>query len=214
VKIKIPNKSKNRLDLWIQIINQASPKNVAEIGVWKGDFAAQILSQCPSIQEYLMVDPWATLPDWNKPFNVSAEAFTEVYEEAMMQTEFASQKRVVLKGKTKDVIDEIEDESLDFVYIDGDHTLRGITMDLILILPKVRPGGLIAGDDFSLTPWQHSKKYEPTLVCPFAVYFAEAVNLPIHALRHKQFLIQKTCDGFSFNDTTHAYSDLGLNKHT
>ena len=210
--MKLPYESKNRIDLWIQIINQTSPKKVAEIGVWKGDFSAQILSQCPSIEKYLMIDPWANLPDWNKPFNVNTEAFTEVYEEAMRKTEFASSKRVVLQGRTKDIIDEIDDESLDFVYIDGDHTLRGITMDLILILPKIRPGGLIAGDDFSLSPWQHSAKYEPTLVCPFAVYFAEAMNLPIQALPHEQFLIEKTCEGFRFNDITGSYGDLGLNK--
>jgi predicted O-methyltransferase YrrM len=210
--MKIPNESINRFDLWTQIINQKSPKNIAEIGVWKGDFAASILDQCPSIEKYLMIDPWANLPDWNKPFNVTPEAFTEIYEEAMHKTEFASGKRVVLKGRTKDVIEDIDEESLDFVYIDGDHTLRGITIDLISILPKIKAGGLIAGDDFTLSPWQHSSEYEPTLVCPFAVYFAEAMNLPIHALHHGQFLIEKTKDGFSFNDTTGRYGDLGLNK--
>jgi predicted O-methyltransferase YrrM len=111
-----------------------------------------------------MVDPWANLPNWNKPFNVSAEAFKEVYEEAMKNTAFAASKRVVLRGRTKEVIDAVPDNSLDFAYIDGDHTLRGITVDLIKVLPKVREEGLIGGDDFVNTPWQHDARYEPTLV--------------------------------------------------
>lgn len=62
-------------------------------------------------------------------------------------------------------------------------------------------------------PWQHGSAYEPTLVCPFAVYFAEAMRLPFVALPHKQFLIQKAADAsFSFVDLTGTYSDLSLKK--
>jgi hypothetical protein len=111
------------------------------------------------------------------------------------------------------VIDQIPDGSLDFAYIDGDHTLRGITIDLIRLLPKVKEGGIIGGDDFVNTPWQHDTRFEPTLVCPFAVYFAEAVSLPIMAMPHKQFMIRKSREAsFSFVDLTGAYSDLSLNK--
>lgn len=210
--MKIPNQTTDRYDLWTNIINQRAPKSVAEVGVWKGDFAAEVLKKCPSIEKYYMIDPWTQLPDWNKPFNVTSREFTEVYEEAIEKTEFAAKKRHILRGRTKDIIADIENDSLDFVYIDGDHTLRGITLDLILIIPKIKSGGLIAGDDFKLSPRQHSTDYEPTLVCPFAVYFAEAFNLPIHALPHSQFLIEKSSEGFSFSDTTGKYSELGLNK--
>jgi hypothetical protein len=73
--------------------------------------------------------------------------------------------------------------------------------------------GLIGGGDFVNKPWQHGATYEPTLVCPFAVYFAEAMRLPFVALPHKQFLIQKTADGaFSFVDLVRTYSDLSLEE--
>jgi hypothetical protein len=184
-----------------------------EVGVWKGDYAKEILEQCEFIKKYYMIDPWANLPDWNKPFNVSPEVFDEVYEEAMRRTDFASSKRVVLRGRTKEVIAAIPDNSLDFAYIDGDHTLRGITIDLIKVLPKVREGGLIGGDDFIDAPWQHDLRYEPTLVCPFSIYFAEAMDLPIVALPFNQYVLQKRSDSsFAFIDTTGKYSDISLNK--
>lgn len=160
-----------------------------------------------------MVDPWANLPDWNKPFNVDAEMFDDVYAEAMDKTAFASRRVVVLRGRLKEVIDEIPDESLDFAYIDGDHTLRGITIDLIRLFPKMKRNGLIGGDDFTPNPWQHDTRFEPTLVCPFSIYFAEAMDIPIVALPFSQFLIQKRADAsFSFVDLTGKYSDLSLNK--
>jgi hypothetical protein len=188
---------------------------MAEIGVWKGAFAKYILEQCEFIKCYYMIDPWATLPNWNKPRNVSTEVFNEVYEEAMCNTEFAAAKRIVLRGTSKDVIDNIPDESLDFAYIDGDHTLRGITIDLIKLLPKIRQGGIIGGDDFKPYPWQHGVQFEPTLVCPYSVYFAEAMDLPIVALPFNQFIIYKKMNSsFSFTDTTGRFNDISLAKHT
>ncbi len=205
--------SRDRIDLWSRILRQTGVRAMAEIGVWKGDYARDILTQCPAIERYYMVDPWARLPDWNKPFNVSPEAFDEVHAEAMAKTDFAANKRVVLRGRTSEVIDEIPDGSLDFAYVDGDHTLRGITIDLIRVLPKIREGGLIGGDDFLSTGWQHDARFEPTLVCPFAIYFAEAHGLPIISLPGGQFAIQKIAGaGFRFFDTVGEYQDVSLRR--
>ena len=205
--------SRSRFDLWVQLLRGRPLECAAEIGVWKGDFAQAILATFSTFTKYYMIDPWAHLPDWNKPFNVNDQTFEEVYAEALGKTDFAASRRIVLRGRTSAVIDEISDQSLDFAYIDGDHTLRGITLDLIQVLPKIKDGGLIGGDDFVNKPWQHGSAYEPTLVCPFAVYFAEAMQLPFVALPHKQFLIQKAADtSFSFVDLTGTYSDLSLKK--
>jgi hypothetical protein len=203
----------SRLDLWVKWLSSGNVRVMLEVGVWKGDFAMEILRQCSFITHYHMIDPWASLPDWNKPMNVKPEIFDRAYAEAMEKTAFASRKVLVHRGRTREVIGEIPDESVDFAYIDGDHTLRGITIDLIKVLPKIKPGGFIGGDDFSKSPWQHDARFEPTLVCPFGVYFAEAMNLPFAALPFDQFLMQKRADAsFSFTDTTGNYTDLSLNK--
>jgi len=185
---------------------------MAEVGVWKGDFAQEVLKNCAFLERYYMIDPWANLPDWNKPLNVDAHVFDHIYAEAMDKTDFAGERRIVLRGQTKDVIDKIPDGSLDFVYVDGDHTLRGVTIDLPRVLPKVKENGFIAGDDFMPSPWQHGAHFEPTLVFPFAVYFAEANDLPIVATPFDQFVIQKrSALGFSFTDFTGQYGNVSLN---
>lgn len=205
--------STSRIQLWHRILKSSNSKTVVEIGVWKGDFSKDLLKTCEFIERYYMIDPWANLPDWNKPFNVDSETFDHIYDEAITKTSFAKDKITVLRGRTKEVIDKIPDNSLDFAYIDGDHTLRGITIDLINLLPKIKENGFIGGDDFTNNPWQHSIQFEPTLVCPFSIYFAEAMDLPIVAMPFNQFLIQKSSDtSFSFTDTTGTYNDLSLNK--
>ncbi|CDO59090.1 TETRATRICOPEPTIDE REPEAT FAMILY PROTEIN [Candidatus Phaeomarinobacter ectocarpi] len=211
---KIARTSSGRLDMWVKTVAAMHAKRVLEVGVWKGDYSAELLRNCPNISTYLMIDPWRHIDQWNKPFNVNQKTFEDIYASAMETTAFAAQKRKVLRGTTIEVSKQIENSSIDFAYIDGDHTLRGIVVDLINIRGKVRPGGIIGGDDFSADIWQHTKDYEPTLVFPFAVHFAEANRLKIMALPYNQFaiLIPEPAETpvFQFIDLTSKYKDTGL----
>lgn len=203
--------SHSRADLWGEFIRAINMRRMVEIGVYQGDFAADILRHCDCITKYYMVDPWRHLDDWNKPSNQDDAKFEEFFQATKQKTEFAANRRVILRGKTTDVIDQIPDRELDFAYIDGDHTLKGIAIDLVRVYPKVKIGGYIAGDDFTPTMWQHKTEYEPTLVFPFAVYFAEAVGATIYALPHSQFCLHNSGESnFSFIDLTGEYKDLGL----
>jgi hypothetical protein len=205
--------AESRVDLWTRFVNETRAATVAEIGVYRGRFAARLLDDCPAIATYYMVDPWRNLEDWNKPANTSDDVFEGYFRESMKRTAAHEGKRVVLRGTTVEVIDQVPDGSLDFAYIDGDHTLRGITVDLIRVFGKVRPGGWIGGDDFTPSIWQHGDAYEPTLVFPLAVHFAEAVGARIYALPHRQFLIEKTADSdHAFTDLTGRYGDTGLRQ--
>lgn len=211
------DEAKDRYSLWKTILNTLEAETVLEVGVWKGEFSASILMRCPSIKRYFMLDPWRPLQQWNKPLNVESSVFDDALSAALAATRFAREKVVILRGTTIESIHDIADRSLDFAYIDGDHTLRGITHDLINVFPKLKDGGILGGDDFVPSIWQHASRYEPTFVFPFAVYFAEAHSLPIYALPHNQFLIHKTSEaGYEFTDFMGTYrsheirSQLGL----
>jgi len=209
----VVSSSKSRIDMWIRLIDLAQIEKMAEVGVWKGEFAEATLRACPTVQRYFMIDPWRHLDRWNKPANVDDYAFEEIYDEALRRTEFASERRVVLRGTTREVIDDVPDRSLDLAYIDGDHTLRGVTIDLVACYPKVKPGYYLGGDDFCPTIWQHSTRFEPTMVFPFALNFAEAVGATIYCLPFNQFLMRKALNGkrqFVFIDFTGQYWDASL----
>jgi len=88
--------AKSRSQLWIKVLKATDAKTIVEVGVWKGDFAKELLEECKFIERYYMIDPWANLPDWNKPFNVDGQVFDDVYVAAMKKTAFASEKIIVL----------------------------------------------------------------------------------------------------------------------
>jgi hypothetical protein len=197
---------RGRIPFWVEFVRERGLRRLAEVGVYRGEFAAEVLRQCPSIEVYYMIDPWRNLGDWHKPANTSDADFEAVFAEAMARTDFAADRRLVLRGTTLEVSSQIPDESLDLCYVDGDHTLRGISIDLLQMYPKVRSEGWLGGDDFTPSIWQHESKYEPTLVFPFAVYFTQAMNKPIAALPHHQYLIHKTAtQSHTFTDTTRRY---------
>lgn len=49
----------------------------------------------------------------------------------------------------------------------------------------------MGGDDYTRTIWQHADNFEPSLVCPFAAYFAESQGAPLVILPDSQFAIIK-----------------------
>jgi hypothetical protein len=208
---KCSSTSQSRLELWVELIRSIRAERVAEVGVYRGDFAAFVLQRCEGLSKYYMVDPWRHLENWNKPANHADGRLEEFFQETKRKTQFADGKRVILRGKTTEVIDQIPDGDLDLAYIDADHTLRGIAIDLVRLYPKVRAGGFVGGDDFTPSVWEHKTSFEPTLVFPFAVYFAEAMGDTIYALPHSQFILQKTDYGeFDFVDLTGEYRETGL----
>lgn len=206
---KIIQSTQNRLEFWSAFIKAFQLEMLVEIGVYRGDFAEYMLRDCATISKYYMIDPWRNIIDWNKPANTNDDEFSLIYQEAMTKTALAEHKRVVLRGTTSEVISSVQDSTIDFAYIDGDHTLKGISIDLISIWPKIKDNGFIAGDDFCSSIWQHEVKYEPTLVFPFVVYFGEAVKANVYALPNNQFLIQKNAD----NHKSHYVNLSGINLY-
>ena len=139
--------------------------------------------------------------------------FATYLAETKANTEFAGDKRIIQRGTTTEVLDQISAVSPDFVYIDGDLTLHGISIDLIKVYPegarrrldrrrRLRAHGLAAPG---------SLRTDPSV--PLCVYFAEAMGARIFGLPHQQFLICKpteTGTGFEFVDLTESYPDTTL----
>jgi cephalosporin hydroxylase len=56
------------------------------------------------------------------------------------------------------VVDEFEDNSFDFIYIDASHTYEDTKKDIELYLPKVKKGGIIGGHDYQQDEFPGVKK--------------------------------------------------------
>jgi hypothetical protein len=184
-----------RAILWASHLKQLAPRTGAEIGVWKGLFAEQIVAKVPTLEAYYLVDPWAHLASWDKPFNVADDEFAQVFAQAMNRTRDApdrerGQKYRVLRGQSAEMAAPLPNGSLDFVYIDGDHTAEGTRKDLDAWYPKLRPGGWLCGDDY--TDHQHDGDgYAPTRVKSVVDAFAKARHSDVKVLQLKQYYFRK-----------------------
>ena len=57
---------------------------------------------------------------------------------------------VFLRNFTSEAVHYIEDNSLDFVFIDARHDMCSVAEDIELYWPKLREGGILAGHDYMM----------------------------------------------------------------
>lgn len=72
---------------------------------------------------------------------------------ARFDGEIGAGRVTVHRGQSDDGLRALADESLDWVYIDGNHLYEYVAQDLRLSLAKVKPGGLVTGDDYAEGGW-------------------------------------------------------------
>ena len=71
----------------------------------------------------------------------------EIESRKVFEAEENKSRSRLIKATSEDFAKEVADESLDFVFIDGDHSEAGVLLDLKLWTPKVRKHGVVAGHD-------------------------------------------------------------------
>merc|ERR1712032_1365749 len=61
-----------------------------------------------------------------------------------------SRRATLMRMTSHDAAAVIQNESLDFVWIDGAHDYEEVSEDLAIWFPKLRSGGILAGHDYFL----------------------------------------------------------------
>jgi hypothetical protein len=133
----------------------------AEIGSWRGDFAAMILSSRRPRQLYL-VDPWEYRAEseyqqaWYGGPKQDGQAKMDAIHDSVadrFRPEIEAGQVLIRRARSVAAAASFSDESLDWVYIDGDHTYEGVKGDLEAYYRVVKSGGFLAGDDYSRGNW-------------------------------------------------------------
>lgn len=135
---------KSRLEL-ARVFREKGFSVGAEIGVFDGYFSEYLLKSIPGLRLY-GVDPWEVYPGYRD----------HKFESSMQAAEVKARERTkgydyhIIKKYSVDAAKGFENNSLDFVYIDGNHEYKYVKEDIELWAPKVRTGGIVAGDDWYL----------------------------------------------------------------
>lgn len=122
-----------------------------EIGSWKGRSAAfmavEIINSGKQIR-FDAVDPWS---DGGPDLRHKTRGWTR---DALFET-FLRNIRPVrpfvtpIRLPSLEAVTRYQDGSLDFVLIDGSHVYEDVVQDIRAWAPKVKPGGVLAGDDYA-----------------------------------------------------------------
>jgi predicted O-methyltransferase YrrM len=118
----------------------------AEIGVSKGRYSKWICSYNRKAKLYC-IDPWKAYPDYiEKHKEDDQKEMDEIYEFAKNRLKNFNCEFV--RKTSMEAIKDFNDNSLDFVFIDGNHTFEYVVNDIAEWEKKVKPGGIISGHDF------------------------------------------------------------------
>jgi hypothetical protein len=125
----------------------------AEIGVWKGAYSERF---CQAGIRMLCVDPWESYPAWKDTKNaLSGDEAIAFMEAARLQAVDRLSRYPgcqIVRAYSVPASRLVPNGSLDFVYLDGNHSYMAVIDDLLAWVPKVRAGGLIAGHDYRINP--------------------------------------------------------------
>lgn len=121
-----------------------------EIGTWHGGFSEELLKQ-PDVTKVYCVDPYKHFENNEYPDgmnDLNQGQFDELYRSvsSRFRSMFGSRVEFIRKISV-DAVSQFADESLDFVYIDGNHDYKYVLEDLKVWYPKVKQGGFLCGDD-------------------------------------------------------------------
>jgi O-methyltransferase len=139
---KILNTRKEILDIL--------PKNIsiAEIGVFKGDFSKEIFKIVKPSKLYL-VDIFSGSMGSGDKDGLNFEFISLDQSLKNLNEFFSGEENVhIIKSYSIDFLRLLEDEYLDAIYIDADHSYAAVKQDLELSYLKVKKGGFIMGHDY------------------------------------------------------------------
>jgi len=138
-----------RFDFLNRMIAEHGFKLGAEIGTGKGKTGMEILEANPKLRLYQIA------------FYPNEGDFTDNYmypgfHDSTLRARMLWQRRIsrfrdrviILAMPSHEAAPNVKDESLDFIFIDADHSYEHCKQDIELWSPKVRPGGMISGHDY------------------------------------------------------------------
>lgn len=121
-------------------------RTIVEVGTFLGMGSTQVFCQAlPADGRLFCVDTFnVSMARYQRPHDPHYHAFLS----NIKQTGVGS-KIIPLRMSSLEASRAL-DIAADLVFIDGDHSMRGVLADIAAWMPHVRPGGILCGDDYAV----------------------------------------------------------------
>lgn len=142
----------NAADIYADEVRKAvDGAHFVEVGSWRGMSAAQMTVEIINSGKRIQFD---CVDTWRGTLNEELHQTDPSVINDTIYNEFLTNMKPVegyyrpVRMPSVEAAATYADASLDFVYIDADHLYEGVLADIRAWLPKIKPGGFLAGDDF------------------------------------------------------------------
>ena len=109
---------------------------MVEVGVYEGkSFSFLIVEMINASKKFIL-------------FCVDSFTFEGLLDKFKSNMEPIHDKFNTIIASSSGASDRFADKSIDFVFIDADHVYENVHKDILAWLPKIKPGGVIAGHDY------------------------------------------------------------------
>lgn len=136
-------------DRLLQLLQSEGKSTAAEIGVARGGFSEKILKCWPNCRSLYLVDLWKFQPSgYVDGCNASDEDQQGRYELVLRRLRCFNGRFTVIRDWSHKAAEGFADGSLEFVYIDANHSYTTAAQDLHCWFPKVASGGIFSGHDY------------------------------------------------------------------
>ncbi len=123
--------------------NELGFKKGAEIGVFDGYYSEILCREISGLSLY-SIDGWDNYGGYrNGAYHIELQKALKTAQDRLAKYDCK-----IIQEFSKDAVKRFEDESLDFVFIDANHTYQYVKEDIELWTPKVRKGGIVSGHDY------------------------------------------------------------------
>ena len=170
---------------------------VVEVGSYKGDFAEVMYNALDP--EYLYaVDPFKVMEEYTDNPSLGKIDFSDqkTLDELALDVEYRIAKIgrcKLLRCTSVEAADYFLDESLDLVYIDGDHRYEAVKTDIATWYPKIKDGGILCGHDYVSGVLQPGKRVEKFGVIQAVQEFVQEHNLKLAITTKDKFRSWVVC---------------------
>lgn len=131
---------KDRTEL-AKYFNELGFQYGAEIGACFGRYSEILCQNIPGLKLFV-------IDSWNNARNAHREAGAHMSVEESARRKLAPYNAIVIKASSMDALRYVEDNALDFVFIDAAHDYNSVAEDIREWSKKVRIGGIVSGHDY------------------------------------------------------------------
>ena len=136
-------------EVFKEIVNNAkNGDRFVEIGVWKGGSTAFMGVEIFNSEKRIKYDAIDSFEGSQEHGDVKDWLYNEASTNLKPLTDIGIVN--LIKGYSLDVVNNYENESINFCFIDGSHEYEDVKKDIIAWLPKIKKGGILAGHDYDV----------------------------------------------------------------